>query len=124
MQLSNAGTDSDTRITAQQLNRILTEFAEEIIDISVVEHCEALEQSEVAERLAHYQHKLSLHGAGGRLAGQQQQKPVLGDLQEASQQEVELVDRVAARALQLLADTTQLAGSSEDIVVSLGEQEQ
>ena len=88
----------------------------------MVEHCEALEQSEVAERLAHYQHKLSLHG--GRLAGQQQQNPVLRDLQEASQQEVELVDRVAARALELLADTTQLAGSSEDIVVSLGEQEQ
>ena len=69
VQLSNAGTDSDTRITAQQLNRILTEFAEEIIDISVVEHCEALKQSEVAERLAHYQHKLSLHGAGAAAAG-------------------------------------------------------
>ena len=45
-----------------KLTKVLTDFAEEIIDISVVEHVDTLEHQEISERLAHYSHKLGMHG--------------------------------------------------------------
>merc|ERR1719378_1010049 len=44
-----------------KLTKILTDFAEEIIDISVVDHIETLEQQEINEKLAHYTQKLNNH---------------------------------------------------------------
>ena len=44
------------------MSKILTDFAEEIIDISVVDHLETLEQQEINEKLAHYTQKLNIHG--------------------------------------------------------------
>merc|ERR1719419_1925606 len=46
-----------------KLTKILTDFAEEIIDISVVDHIETLEQQEINEKLAHYTQKLNIHGS-------------------------------------------------------------
>ena len=48
--------------TFTKLSKILTDFAEEIIDISVVDHLDMIEQQEVNEKTALYTQKLNANG--------------------------------------------------------------
>ena len=41
----------------------MTDFAEQIIDISHVEHVDTLEQQEINEKMAFYTQRLNTHGA-------------------------------------------------------------
>ena len=62
-----------------KLAQILTDFAEQIIDISHVEHVETLEQQEINEKMAYYTQKLNLHG--GQIAAKHNASlPVLDNL--------------------------------------------
>jgi len=62
-----------------KLSKILTDFAEEIIDISVVDHLDTLEQQEVNEKTALYTQKLNANG--GRIVRDNSTEiPVLDNL--------------------------------------------
>ena len=117
-----------------KLTKILTDFAEEIIDISVVEHLDTLEHQEVSERLAHYTHKLSMHGpkivkehGGARQVGLEELTlKEMGDQienTEISEEDRTLVCRVAKQVENLVA-SMQVEQNEDtlDMVVDLGEE--
>eukprot|EP00092_Neocalanus_flemingeri_P013057 GFUD01014071.1.p1 GENE.GFUD01014071.1~~GFUD01014071.1.p1 ORF type:complete len:179 (-),score=62.56 GFUD01014071.1:87-623(-) len=119
---------------SSKLTEILTDFAEEIIDISVVEHVDTLEHQEVSERLAHYTHKLGMHGPkivkehGGEqevgLEGLTMKE--MGEQLEGAQISEEdrtLVCRVAKQVESMVASMrVEQNEDTQDIVCQLGEE--
>ena len=120
---------------SSKLTQILTDFAEEIIDISVVDHVDTLEHQEVNERLAHYTHKLGMHGPNivrehgvlAREAGLEglTVKEIEEQLEaaEISEEDRTLVCRVAKQVESLMASMkVEQNEDTQDMVVDLGEE--
>jgi len=119
---------------SSKLTQILTDFAEEIIDISVVEHVDTLEHQEVSERLAHYAHKLGMYGpkivkdhpvtqvVGLEGLGMQD---MLEQLEKAqvSEEDRTLMCRVAKQVESLVGSVrVEQNEDTQDMVVDLGEE--
>ena len=119
---------------SSKLTNILTNFAEEIIDISVVEHVDTLEHQEVSERLAHYANKLGTYGlkltkentipkslALEGLSTQEIMNQI--DNQEVSEQDRTLVTKIAFEIERVMSNVQiEKNEDTQDIVVHLGEE--
>ena len=118
-----------------KLAKILTDFAEEIVDISIVDNSDSLEQQEINERLSYYAHKLGANGSklvkdnsqGNievRLDGLSIQE-LKSQLQEyqVSEENRTLVSRVAKQVNNLMANVRVEPNEFiNDMVVDLGEE--
>merc|ERR1712179_413576 len=118
---------------SSKLTHILTDFAEEIIDISVVEHEDTLEHQEVSERLAHYTKMLGMYGPKIVKKHPVTQAVGLEDLSmevmeeqleesQVSEEDRTLICRVAKQAESLVGSVrVEQNEDTQDMVVDLGE---
>ena len=117
-----------------KLTKVLTDFAEEIIDISVVEHVDTLEHQEISERQAHYSHKLGMHGpkivkdnAVAREVGLDglttQEMVEQLETAQVSEEDRTLVCRVAKQVESMIGSVrVEQNEDTQDMVVDLGEE--